>query len=365
MNGKILIITASTGQGHNSVADSLKNELQDKGYEVKCIEPIRESAKMLDKVVSGGYEILATKTPTLFGMLYKASNHRVTSVGLNKIMGSSIKESTYEIIKEYKPSLIISTHPLLVSVISSLKDAGKIDIPFISVVTDYKAHSSYVNSRVDGYIVGSNYTKSSLLEKGVDENRVHTYGIPIKRTFLNVSSSLKQDDMFTILLMGGSMGVKSMKKALMRIMNVDVPIRVIVVCGNNVMLKQELEGIYENIPLDKQLIILGYTQKISELMDVSDVIITKAGGLTITEALNKKLPIIVPYYIPGQEEENVTFLVGEEAALYTELDRLDEVVKELFNNPKKLEAMKENIERIIKDTSLDNTVDLLTSLLAI
>jgi processive 1,2-diacylglycerol beta-glucosyltransferase len=365
MNGKILIITASTGQGHNSVADSLKNELENKGYDVKCIEPIRESARMLDKVVSGGYEILATKTPALFGMLYRVSDHRVTSVGINKLVGGSIKEATYQIISQYNPSLIISTHPLLVSVISSLKIEGKISIPFISVVTDYKAHSSYVNSKVDGYIVGSNYTKNSLIEKGVDEDKVHTYGIPIKRDFLNVNNSLKQDEVFTILLMGGSMGVKAMKKALMKIINLDIPIRIIVVCGNNMELKQHLESVYERVPLDKQLIILGFTQKVSELMDVSDLIITKAGGLTITEALNKKLPIVVPYYIPGQEAENVRFLVAEEVAMSTSVEELDGVIKDLFYNQAKLQEMRLNIENLIKGTSLDSTVDLLASLVAI
>lgn len=361
---KILIVTASTGQGHNSVADSLKKELEKQNYEVICIEPIKETGEVLDRVVSGGYEILATKVPTLFGMLYRASNHKFTSNGLGRLIEKSIKESTYEIINKYKPNLIISTHPLLVSVISSLKNENKINIPFISIVTDYKAHSSYAHKDVDGYIVGSSYTKNSLIEKGINEDKIYSFGIPVKRDFLSSRRVLEKNNKFTILLMGGSMGVKSMKKTLINIMNIDIPLRVIAVCGNNTSLKSELEDIYETVPLDKELIILGFTKNISSLMDEASLIITKPGGLTVTEALVKRLPMIIPYYIPGQEEENVSFLVNEKVAIYTDVDDINNTIKELFDNPSELQEMMNNIENIVKEVSLDNTLKLLTSLVA-
>jgi processive 1,2-diacylglycerol beta-glucosyltransferase len=361
---KVLIVTASTGQGHNSVAESLKKELEKQNYEVKCIEPIKETGEVLDRLVSGGYEILATKVPSLFGMLYKASNHRITSNSIGSILGKSIKDITYEIINEYKPNVIISTHPLLVKVIANLKRENKVNIPFISIVTDYKAHSSYVNKSVDAYIVGSEYTKESLIEKGIDEEKIYSYGIPVKRDFMNFNNDIDKDKKFTILLMGGSMGLKSMKKALSEIMNLDIPLKVITVCGNNEILKKELEDIYQTIPLNKELVILGFTTNISELMDKASLIITKPGGLTVTEALVKRLPIIIPYYIPGQEEENVSFLVNEKAAIYAEGDNLNTIIKRLFNNPVELKNMVNNIDKIVKDISLDNTLNLVTSIIA-
>ncbi|ERK29007.1 MGDG synthase family glycosyltransferase [Clostridium intestinale] len=361
---KVLIVTASTGQGHNSVADSLKKELEKQNYEVKCIEPIKETGEVLDKLVSGGYEILATKVPSLFGMLYKASNHRLTSNSIGGILGKSIKDSTYEIIKEYKPNIIISTHPLLVKVIANLKKENKINIPFISIVTDYKAHSTYVDKSVDAYIVGSKYTKESLIEKGIDKVRIYNYGIPVKRDFMNFTNSMSREEQFTILLMGGSMGLKSMKKALFELMNLDIPLKIITVCGNNEILKRELEEDYKAVPISKELIILGFTTNISQLMDRASLIITKPGGLTVTEALVKRLPIIIPYYIPGQEEENVRFLVNEKAAIYAEGDNLNTIIKRLFNDPKELKNMVNNIDKIVKEISLDNTLNLVTSIIA-
>ncbi|WP_238885975.1 glycosyltransferase [Clostridium sp. YIM B02551] len=362
MNKRILILTAATGQGHNSVAYSLKKELELQGNDVNCIESFRVTGDKLDKFMTGGYEILATKTPSLFGLLYKVSNHKLTSHGINKLIEKCTKEDILKIIEEYKPNLIISTHPLLVSVVASLKNDGSINVPFISVVTDYKAHRAYVEENVDAYVVGSEYTKESLVYNGVEEKKIHTFGIPVKRDFLKTTANHKNDDLFTILLMGGSMGLKSMKKALKRLMLASVPLRVIAVCGNNEVLKNQLESIYSSVPLDKELVVLGYTNNIPDLMDISDVIITKPGGITVTEALTKKLPLIIPYYIPGQEEENARYLLSENIAICPDIDEIDEIITSLVRDKEKLNRMRVNIEKLSQNVSLENTLALVKTL---
>jgi processive 1,2-diacylglycerol beta-glucosyltransferase len=363
MGKKVLIFTASTGHGHNSAAKSLGKELVFHGYDVLTIEPLKEASKSLDTIIADGYKMLATKLPKMYGTLYKISNVELMNQKLSKVLIKVLEDRIYNFIIEHKPSLIISTHPLIVNVISALKEEGKVTAPFISVVTDYQAHQSYINSYVDAYIAGSHPTKESLIEKGINADKVYTYGIPIRREFHLKDNNLEKDQLFSILLMGGSMGVNGIKKALKNLLEVQYPLKIIVVCGNNESLKKSLEHKYSADTHNKKVEILGFSDQIPQLMDISDIIITKPGGLTVTEALAKNIPLIIPYYIPGQEKENTEVLVKAGVALSVDIKDIDEVIVDLIENPNKLIAMKEQIKDITKNHSLDSTVHLAISLM--
>lgn len=363
MKKNVLIFTASTGQGHNTVADSLDKELVFHGYNVLTIEPLKEVSKSLDLLIADGYKVLATKLPKMYGGLYKLSNHELTNHRISRILIKALENKIYELINIYNPSLVISTHPLIVNVISVLKEQEEINVPFISVITDYQAHQSYINKNVDAYIVGSTYTKQSLIKKGISEDKIYTFGIPIRREFHVKANSLKKEEIFTILLMGGSMGVNGIKKALKNLMEVEYPIRIIVVCGNNKSLKKSIENKYDRIQDNKIIDILGFTKDIPKLMDIADITISKPGGLTATEALVKCVPMIIPYYIPGQERENTEVLVTAGAAKNVQVKELSIVITELITQPQLLEEMKENIRNITKTHSLDSTIHLAINLI--
>ncbi|MFP4697193.1 MAG: MGDG synthase family glycosyltransferase [Eubacteriales bacterium] len=363
MGKKVLIFTASTGHGHNIAAESLKKELSFHGYQVLTIEPIKEASKSLDTFIADGYKVLATKLPKMYGTIYKLSNYELTNNKIARLLIKSLEEKIYELSLLHKPSLMISTHPLIVKVISSLIEQSKIDVPFISVITDYQAHQSYISKYVDAYIAGSSYTKENLIEKGIDSEKIYTYGIPIRREFHSKECNLKKDDKFTVLLMGGSMGISAIKKALKNIIAVSYSLKIIVICGNNDTLKKSLENKYESNIGNKIIEILGFTNQIPELMDISDVIITKPGGLTVTESLVKGIPMIIPYYIPGQEKENTEILVNAGVAKSAELKELNEVIETLIEKPQSLKKMRDNIKELTKNHSLDSTVLLAISLI--
>ncbi|TCT14686.1 processive 1,2-diacylglycerol beta-glucosyltransferase [Natranaerovirga pectinivora] len=360
---KVLIFTVSAGHGHNSAANSLKKELEAQAYEVLTIEPTKEISKSLDTIISDGYKVLATKLPKMYGTLYKISNYQVLNNRLTKLCIRTLEEKIYNIILEHKPRLIICTHPMFVNVISNIKDEKGIEVPFISVVTDYQAHKSYVNKNVDAYIAGSIYTKDSLIKKGVDGNRVYAYGIPVRREFHTKKEKNESKSEFTILLMGGSMGVNAIKKSLKNLLKVDYPLRMIVICGNNETLKKSLENKYGSGLGNKIIEIIGFTSNVPEYMDISDVIISKPGGLTVSESLIKNIPMIIPYYIPGQEKENTDVLVNAGVAKKSEVKELSQIITELIENPVMLQKMKQNILEITKTHSLDSTVDLAVNLM--
>lgn len=360
---KILILSASTGHGHNEAAKSLKNELEATGYDVGIVEPLKEDGRVMDMLIDDGYNILARKLPKMYGKLYKITSHKFVNKGVITFFNMTLSSTIYQLIQQQKPDLLIITHPLLVNVVSFLRASRRIDLPFIAVVTDYMAHQFYVNKYVDAYIVGSNYTKDTLTEKGVIENKIFTYGIPIRKEFRK-PRNVSRDKMFTILLMGGGMGISYIKKCLRTILDNEHSFSIFVVCGNNHKLKRELEEKYADEINGNKVQIYGFTSHIAELMDQSDVIVTKPGGLTVTEAINKNIPIIIPFFIPGQEEENTEILLKAGVAISVRHpSELNEVLSRFCEKPYLLEEMRIKAQELSKGLSPDCVVQLANKLI--
>lgn len=359
----VLILTASTGEGHNQAADSLADSFRSKGYNTIEFDFIKKSNKVFNAFVVDGYKLLATSWPKFYGNLYKISDMQKFNDKFMKHAFRNIEYKVYKLIMGKNPDIIIGTHPFSVAIITKLKETKKIDIPFISVVTDFKAHYAYIDKNVDAYITASEYTKESILERKVPQNKVFSYGIPIRKDFLlnckNVGTPVK--DYFTILIMGGSMGLSSMSRVIKRLIENIHKIKIIVVCGNNKILRHSLEKKYsdnteyENIRIE----ILGFTSEIPRLMEISDVLISKPGGLTTSEAIVKRLPMIIPFAIPGQEQENAEFLFGAGVAIkINKIRQINPIIDKLLSKPEILQKMKYSMDTISKNYSIENIVTL-------
>lgn len=367
---KVLILTASTGEGHNAAAKSLEDKYCEAGFTTYRVDIFKETSSTVNVMMADGYRVLANSFPTLYGLLYETFDR----ASFNKrILGNAlfvIKQRVLGIVRETKPDLIVSTHPFAVGIVASLKKKGKIDCAFISVVTDFKAHYAYVDPHVDAYITGSEYTNDSLVERSISEGKVFAYGIPIKKEFhgnvddphLNYTNN--KDDNFKVLVMGGSMGSKDIAKVVQHLTVESQRYEITVVCGNNRSLKTMLEKKYQEPLQTGRLIILGFTDKIPHLMDVSDVIITKPGGLTTSEAIAKNIPMIIPFAIPGQEMENTEFLVNAGIALHVkEMEEINECLDYLIENRDVYLDMKYRMQEISRNYSIDKIVNLSESLI--
>jgi processive 1,2-diacylglycerol beta-glucosyltransferase len=356
---KVLILSASTGHGHNQAAKCLKSELEASGYTVSIVEPVKEESKFMEKLVDDGYQLLASRLPKMYGKLYKITYHKYVNKGVVTFLNLTLSTTIFQLIQEHTPDLLIVTHPLFVNVVSLLKADGKIDLPFIAIVTDYMAHLFYVNKYVDAYIVGSRYTKDTLTEKGVSADKIYAYGIPIRKEFRQPRREHK-DNTFTILLMGGGMGVPYMRKCLEKLLINKHNFRLLVVCGNNQKLKTSLENKLAGLTTGgKEIKIYGFTPNIADLMDESDVIVTKPGGLTVTEAINKNIPIIIPFFIPGQEEENTEILVKAGLAVRaSDTKELNQLIDRFVENPNLLLDMRQRAEELSRELSPDSIIQL-------
>ena len=361
---KILILTTSTGEGHNQAAKSISTTFEKSGYEVITHDFLKNNSKFLTKLFIKGYEISASFFPKTYGVGYKVTDTSFTNKLLSFVF-SITKRKIKKMIEATKPNIILVTHPFAVSIISSLKRKG-LDIPVIVIVTDFKAHATYIDNNIDAYITASENTKSDLANRGIDSKKIFTYGIPVKDEFLDNKLdiySTKNDGYFNILLMSGSMGLKNISYVLKELLNNSNKLRITVVCGKNDKLKDSLLKEYNHSIKNKKLHILGFSRDIDCLMEYSDLIISKPGGLTVTEAINKHLPMLIPFAIPGQETQNVEFLTSNGYAINIDnLLEINLIIDNLISNPKELEKMKFNLSKLSSLYSKENIVSLANSL---
>ena len=359
MIGKVLILTASTGAGHNQAAKSLQIKYEQAGHNVKVVDILKVTSKAYDVMIGEGYEFVAANMPEVYKAMYEVADMK----GFNKMAnryglpGANLKLE--KIIKRYKPDVIIGTHAFAVGIVTSLKRRCEIDAKFISVVTDFRAHFAYYSQLVDAYIVGSEYTKASLVAKGIPAHKIYPYGIPINLAFLeeeNQDLHLKKTDEFNVLVMAGSMGVAKIAEVIKEVVE-NPHYKVTIVCGKNEKLFKTVHHMYRSYIDGQRVIVHGFTREIPRLMSEADVLITKPGGLTTTEALQKSVPMIVPFAIPGQEEENAEFLEENGVALRASTaEDVGRGVKTLYENRKLHGRMIYQMKKIAKDYSIDNVV---------
>lgn len=357
---KAIIYTGSTGAGHTLAAYSLKNALDKDNNFVEIIDAFEEGGDLINTTVTKGYQRLVENLPKLYRLLYNEfdSKSKVTESVLKRA-AKILKKDILGDIEEYKPDIIISTHPIVTNILGRLKDNNLIDKPILSFVTDYKVHDIYLKDSIDAYVVGSDYTKQTMIDRGVPEEKVFNYGIPIREEFRKAKEKHPKDNTFKVLLMAGSLGSRQLKKAFISLLKSNSNLKITVVCGKNKHIKKVLKQINKKIDHDKEVNILGFTDKISDLMEESDTIITKPGGSTSTEAISKNIPIIIPYTYPGQEEDNAHYLEKNGMAIMTKnIHELANIIDNLAQNPKIITTMSKSMHDTSKNYSIDKTVEL-------
>lgn len=390
---KVLIMTASTGGGHNRAAKAICEELTSRSFngeviECKIIDSFKLVNQSFDRLISEGYELSAKYTPTAYGKAYNMSDRKLFSYNefksnpLSVIMARKFKK----LIAIEKPDLIIGTHAFPLVALSRLKKGARGEYlgaefsefvekdnpckstfpPLVSVLTDYTAHMAYLQNEIDYYICGDEFVRELLIDDGIDKNKIKAFGIPVEKSFLEhrskkfVLEELGLDpNKKTVLLMGGSFGAGNIKGTLDDLVEVDRDFQILVITGRNNSLKRSLENRINKYNTNVNIKIVGFTKIMNDILPSIDILITKPGGLTTTEALLKDVPMVVPYFIPGQEGENLDFLTNCGVAIRTTKKfSIKSVVKVLIDHPERLERMKENIRGIKKLNSAENIAKL-------
>lgn len=371
-NKKIIVLYASVGGGHFKAAEGIKNYILDnyKNCEVQMIDALKYTNKIVDKIVIKSYVNMAKYSPKMWGEIYKFSEKQYSPATFSNAVQMILSNKLLALLEYEEPDSIISTHPFITEMVASLKKREKFDVELNVIMTDYASHKfwelkpEYVNR----YFVANNEMKAGLVFNGIDENKIFVTGIPVNTAFLNeynkelIYKEFDLDSNLKTVLMfgGGEYGLSNVKDFFKSLLAVNKDIQVIAIAGKNVKIQKMFKKISSEF--DKKVIVLGYTNKIPELMNISDFIISKPGGLTTTEILVSNVPFIIINPIPGQEEENARFLLNNGAAvrLYN-AEKATPFFENFLNNDVRISHMKAMQKEIAKPNS---TEDILKEILS-
>ena len=370
---KVIIFYASYGGGHLSAARSIKENIETnyEDIDVKLIDCMEYVNKTVNKITTKAYSEMAKKAPKTWGRVYWKSQKgplAQISTTSNKIL--SIK--LYKLLKDFEPNLIVSTHPFGSQMCAYLKKHGKLNAKIATVMTDYAPHDQWLvfNKYVDYYFVSHDGMKKELHEKGIPNEKIFATGIPLSNKFLlkyDKPTILKSfglsPDKKTVLFFGGGefgLGKTQTFKIFKSFVECPENIQIVAISGKNQKMKEAFENLVESLNKKDSVKILEYTNQVPELMSISDLVVTKPGGLTTTESLASGLPIVVINPIPGQEEENATYLEENKVAIWLKKDdNVEAILKDLFSNPEKMQEMKIRARLLAKKNSTKDICNIL------
>lgn len=362
---KVIIFYASYGGGHLSAARSIKENIETnyKDVDIKLIDCMEYINKVVNKVTTKAYSEMAKKAPRTWGRVYWKSQKGPLahiSNASNKVMSIKLNR----LLKEFEPELVISTHPFSSQMCAYLKKLGKLNAKIATVMTDYAPHDQWLelNQYVDYYFVSHEGMKKQLHEKGIPNEKIFATGIPLSNKFLLKYDKAKTLENFglspdrkTVLFFGGGefgLGKTQTFKIFKSFVESNNNIQIVAISGKNVKMKENFEHLVAELDKQKYVKILEYTDKVPELMSISDLVVTKPGGLTTTESLASGLPIVVINPIPGQEEENAEYLEKNKVAIWIRKnDNVEEILNDLFSNPTKMREMKIRARLLSKKNS--------------
>ena len=370
---KVLIFYASYGGGHLNAAKSIDECIKNnyKNTKTELIDCMKYVNKTVEKITTGAYREMAKKAPWVWGTIYSSSQKGPLahlSSRSNKVMAIKL----LKLLREKKPDLIISTHPFSSQMCSYLKRKGKISAKIATIMTDFAPHDQWLvgNDFTDYYFVAHEKMKQYLISQKIPENKIYVSGIPISNRFLKLYNkkeilnnyNLSKDKKTILFFGGGEFGLGKSKTihVFESFISSNENIQIIAISGRNEKMKESFEKVVQEYNATDFVHILGFTNQVPELMSISDLVVTKPGGLTTSESLASHLPMVIINPIPGQEEENAEFLESKGIAIWIKKStNTEKIIKDLLSNSNKLSQMKKNTNILAKPNSTRKICDTL------
>ena len=366
---KVLIVSVKTGYGHHSAAKAIIDYLSERGVTCEMLDTFEYINPHLADSIDSGYMFSTKYFPEIYGKAYdmldrqeeKRDKHSPITV-LSKIVSKKLKD----FITDYAPDVIIGTHSYACMMMTYLREKNIVTCPLVGIITDFTVHPFWESTELDYYITPNELLGNQMKKKGISPDKVRPFGIPIRREFSKkipkeeARCMLGIDNKQTLLVMMGSMGFGNVIKDIVSIDELDKDFQILVVCGKNEKMKAEFEARRWN----KTVRVYGFVDNVDVMMDASDLIITKPGGLTSSEFLSKKLPAIIMNPIRGQEDRNTEFLVNNGAAIMvTDTFSLEEAIYEMFESPCRMELLKKSVDFLGKPDSTKNVCEFVMGIL--
>lgn len=371
MNKKILLMYISEHSGHHQASIALEKAILAKnpGCSVLNINAFKYTNPIIEKITHRAYMRLIKKQPEVWNYLYDNPVVVKKTERLRNIAHNAGSKKIAKLIKRFKPDTIACTQAFPCGIVANYKKIYRAGIPLIGILTDYAPHTYWIHEHVDAYIVASNEIRDTFIKKGVPARKIKVLGTPIDPLFeipLSKNVIYKKTGLSpkspVVLVMGGTHGIGPDEKLIKALDESQKDFQIIVITGVNKKLFKKIKGMESS--LRKKTIAMEFVSNVHELMEISDIIITKPGGLTTAEALAKSLPMVILNPLPGQEDLNTKILTGKGVAVKAR-DEYDAVkfTEELLDNPDRMKEMQEVIKTNAKPHSAPAVAEFLLSLI--
>jgi processive 1,2-diacylglycerol beta-glucosyltransferase len=363
---RVLILTASYGSGHNRVAATLAAEFRRAGARPLVVDHFHDLVHPeFDRLTRSLYYAVLRRMPVLWGIAYWLGDQISVSspllLGLNRLGTRRLRQ----LITAERPDRVVSVHPTPVAALSELRAQGFPIPPHTTVFTDFVAHTQWIHPHVDRYCVPAEEIARDLLARGVPRERVTVTGIPVGREFADSSEraqarlALGLSARLPVLLFmdGSGGGFGRLEEATRTVLQMEEPFQAVVVTGREAGLEARLRGLTEG--RESRVKVFGYVDNVRQLMAAADFLVTKAGGLTLGEALAAELPVICFGSLSGQESRNERFAAMAGVALVaSEGAQLRRVIGAALRDPVLLRNMRERIDAYRRPAAAAETVEL-------
>lgn len=357
---KVLVLSCSTGGGHNACAKYIMEELKDN--HIDCIfkdfyDIVNPKVKELSSKL---YLSTLKNNGNLFKGVYKIGE-TVSSFNMKSpvyLINKTHQKALLNFIKYEKIDLVISSHLFPSLTLTAINQKNK-EIPFITVATDYEP-CPFIEETKSDYLIIQKGLENRFIEKNIPANTLISTGIPISTNFITSAKNIKKalninENEKVILILLGSMGFGNINKLLEKLKNKKY--HIIVVCGTNEKLKAEIKKMnYSNIT------VLGFVSNINDLIYSSDIVLSKPGGLSTTEIATLRKPLIHIYPIPGIETHNTNFFKAHNMSIVCQDD--DEIIStinKLLNNEDLRNEIISNQKKYINGNSAKDLINLIKS----
>ena len=376
MKKRILITYGSYGSGHKTIANYIKNYIEDNyDYEIKILD-FTEHSNIIGKIGVKLFDFnIKYRTKFLFNLSYELMDHKFTTFRFKKFTKKSFDNNyNRKFIIDFDPDITISTHFFGNNLVSYYNDLNLTHSKILTIITDYKSHQWWIanHKNEDAFIVANEVVKNELVDLGVPSNKIFPYGLPVNPNIDNLLKSkedilkeykLSGDKPVLLFFGGGSAGSMSYFDYFKIVAKQNYNVDLIFICGKNEKLKNKCDDFIKSKNI-KNVKVLGFTTDVFNLMKISDAVISKAGGATVTECLEMNTPMIVIPGYGGQEKYNERFMLRKRFALrartYFGLKR---IVKKVSKNPVILKRIRLRMLNNDKNNSVSKICKLVDKML--
>lgn len=381
MKRKILLLTVTAGEGHNSITNALKTELSaDPQNDIRVIDIFKKYGKPSKaSFINDGYILACKYALPLYNMVFKKLQANDPEEKRYRNPAQNIVD--YETpmlladIYDFKPDVIICAHFYCGMMITNLRKKYPIPATTISILFDYTVHPFWeCSTGIDYLITPTASLHDTLIYKGYKPEQLLPLGIPVRHDFSkcvtkkDACHELNLDpNLFTVMVMLGGGGFGGSEKIVKKLLKAKTELQILVVNGKDTAGKHRIDIIKKTAKTNHEIVSYGFINFVPTVMSASDLIVGKCGGVTVNESLNRERVLCLNKKLAQQEFDNMVYLAGEHSTVIYDdkLNDLPYVVDDLAQNPQKLEYYLSNIRRIRKPNALSDIVHLIKSFPAI